>query len=166
MKMMSFENPCIVYCRVVVKILMGLSTLAVTDASLSTSPLTYKHELSRQLVSGDDVVFNSHLLWTADVSSAAQCALKCLGHEGCLGFSFLDPEEEGLTGMADNCRAHSTVCSAPLVCHVPNTTAPGFRFYGFFDKAERECAGLEHDCCMSGCFLLLFVLWSEKVSFS
>ena len=119
-------------------------TLPVTDdAALLTSPATRRSQLGRKLTVGDDVIFTSHFLWAADVSAAAQCAVRCLGDEACQGFSFRGPLRvvgDGVGGGTDsNCRAHSTVCHAPLLCKVLKTTAPGFRFYGFVEKVAGEC---------------------------
>ena len=162
MKTMSFGNPHVISAGLVVTLLTGLSALSITDVSLPASPITYKHELGRKLGVGDDIVLTRHLLWADEVSNAAQCAMKCLEHQGCLEFWFREPDVEvGTTVSLGKCRAHSTLCDDQLVCPVPaNTTALGFRFYGFLGKAARECGGL----FVRDCFSCLFQLSLDKAA--
>ena len=69
--------------------------------------------------------------------------------------------EVGTTVSLGKCRAHSTLCDDQLVCPVPaNTTALGFRFYGFLGKAARECGGL----FVRDCFSCLFQLSLDKAA--
>ena len=142
MKMMSFGNPHVISAGLVVTLLTGLSSLSITDVSLPASPITYKQELGREA----GCQWRHRLNQTPALGRWRQQRGPVRHEVSGSTRDVWDFRSGSPTWRWGWPSRWATVVPIPLCATTrwcaqcpPTPRRFGFRFYGFLDKAAREC---------------------------